>query len=252
MVPGTSYLLVRCAYTLETTATLRQETTFYNPGASNIEIFSAQGENCASTSSPTTIISDNAFRATSTITMTISSSSRAVTRSNGADPRVCLYAKCVSGSCSANIYVDNYKGILVTSAAPSTTGSVIGSVIGAIFLVCLGLGCFLCLRQQRAKRMQAMQQVMGQPQMVAVPMGQPIPYGAQPMMGQPMPYGAQPMMGKPMPYGAQPMMGQPMPYGAQPMMGQPMPYGAQPMMGQPMPYGAQPMGYGGQPMMVVR
>ena len=204
MITGTSYLLVRCTYTLASTTTLSQQSTFYNPSSSNIQIFSANGGNCASSSSAFAITGDNAFSVTSTNTISIKTLERSIdTFAGDAGPRVCLYAKCISGSCLTNgMYLSNYKGILDTpssSSSPSNVGTIVGAVIGALLFVGIIIAIVFCVC--KSKKGTVIQQ---QPSTaMAYPMGsyaggmngratvQPYPYGQQPGVQQ-QPYGQQP------------------------------------------------------------
>jgi hypothetical protein len=186
---GTFVRIVRCGYTLASTATFLQQFTLTNPQGALLKIVSARDTNCEQAVLSSAPASDNALGVTvSSTSLALSGQPQAATGDSTGEPRVCIYVSCANpgGSCpTTGLVLSNYVGKLQTAPASggggsSTVGGIVGGVI-ALVCLCTAFAWFwrcqsqmrqhdVALQMQRQAQMQAVQ-----PQMQA--------YAPQMMMG---------------------------------------------------------------------
>ena len=205
---GQYYRLVRCGYTLASSATISQSGTLSNPGNGIIKLFSAKDTNCLNNFTTTAVTPDGGVTINGNSGVSFSGTQESAT-GDGTMPRVCLYVTCAQSSCTvvgggANLEILNYYGRRTIASSSST--SVVSIIIGIVVPVLICCAIVACVMRARALRNAGNVASMGAPGMgggppavMAVPAGS-YPAGYPGYPGAPVAYGA-PGGYPPQPYG---------------------------------------------------
>ena len=209
LAAGTFQRVVRCGYTLASTAIFLQSFTLLNPQSALVTLVSARDANCEQPFMPYAPTSDNALGiTTSQTTFPLVGQPQTATGDSTGEPRVCIYVGCVSGTCNTQgLGVDSYLGKRQTapasggsssSSSSSAVGGAIGGVIMLLVLCSVVAFVYRCKREQREREMalqmqrqaQIQQMASAQPQVMV--QGFPQQQMAMGMGGAPVMMGGQP------------------------------------------------------------
>ena len=126
LAKGVFYRLARCGYTLAPTASLNQAFTLTNPAGALLKVYSARDTACEALVTTTPPAGDNAWGvSTSSKSLQVATPYVTATGDSSGEPRVCVIATCVTGSCNGvGLALTNYYGRRSTcSAGQSWTGA---------------------------------------------------------------------------------------------------------------------------------
>ena len=147
--------MVRCEFTLSSSATLTQAFTLTNPSNAALRIFSATDRNCESNITTVPPVSDNALGVTTNQnSLSLTSAQQTASGDSTGVPRVCIFITCNNPTCSiAGLKFSNYRGMRVLAPPPpNTAGTTAGATVGVLLFILVVLFCVKLARDRARAR----------------------------------------------------------------------------------------------------